>query len=634
MFDFVTRHKRLIQVILGIIFLPFAFFGVDIYFRDMGGKQAVARVGDYAIGLDEFNRALRERQEAIQRSVQGRIDPAMLDNPGLRQAVIEGLIQRHLLVERAQNTGITVSNERLRDAIGEIAAFRDENGKFSFPRYQQFLKSEGMTPAMFEARLRQDMMLQQITNGYAGTTLVSHAAADLILRLASQQREVSYLTLSPDSYLSRVKLEPGAAKQYYEANVNEFRVPEQARVEYVVLSADSLMQGIQLDPEEVRKYYESNRKQFGIEESRQAAHILVSVEPGASPEAKQKARARADEIYREVQKDPGGFAEAAKKHSDDPGSAAKGGDLGPISRGAMKDTPEFERALFQLKPGEISAPVETRHGFHIIRLVTLQSATVKPFEEVRAQIEKDLKRQLAMRRFAELADQFNNAVYEQSESLKPAAELIKAAPRQSGWMTRTNAEPPLNNPRLLNAIFSDEVLKDRRNTEAIEVATGTIVAARIIEHKASSIQPLEEVRAALEKRLALREAARLAAEEGRRLLEDLKQDKPAKVAWSPSQRVSSDDPKGLPEPVLRQLFRMDASKLPAYAGVDSPRGAYVLLRLDRVVETEKIPPEKAKALSEQMRSGLAREILSSYITSIKQKAGVKINGELLEKKQQ
>jgi peptidyl-prolyl cis-trans isomerase D len=634
MFDFVTRHKRLIQVILAIIFLPFAFFGVDIYFRDMGGKQAVARVGDYAIGQDEFSRALRERQEAIQRSVQGRIDPALLDNPELRQAVIEGLIQRHLLIERAQKTGITVSNERLRDAIGEIAAFRDEDGKFSFPRYQQFLKSEGMTPAIFEARLRQDMMLQQITNGYVGTTLVSRAAADLILRLASQQREVSYLTLSPDTYLSHVKLDPGAAKQYYEANANEFRVPEQARAEYVALSADALMQGIQIDPEEVRKYYESNRKQFGIDESRQAAHILVSVEPAASPEAKQKARARADEVYRELQKNPDGFADAAKKHSDDPGSAAKGGDLGSISRGAMKDTPEFERALFQLKPGEISAPVETRHGFHIIRLVALQPATVKPFEEVRAQIEKDLKRQLSMRRFAELADQFNNAVYEQSESLKPAAELVKTAPRQSGWITRTNAEPPLNNPRLLNAIFSDEVLKDRRNTEAVEVATGLIVAARIIEHKAPSTQPFEEVRAALEKRLALREAARLAAEEGRRLLEELKQGKPAKVAWSPSQRVSSDDPKGLPEPVLRQVFRMDASKLPAYNGVDSPRGAYVLLRLDRVVETDKIPPEKAKALSDQMRSGLAREVLSSYIASIKQRAGVKINGELLEKKQQ
>src|SRR5882672_3837247 len=530
MFDFVNLHKRLIQVVLALLFLPFAFFGVDIYFRDMGGGQAVARVGDYAINQDEFSRALRERQQAIQRSLEGkRVDPAMLDSPELRQAVLEGLIQRHLLVERAQKAGITVSNEHLRDAIGDIALFKDENGKFSFPRYQQFLKSEGMTPAMFEVRLRQDMMLQQISNGYVGTTIVSRAAADLVLRLASQQREVSYFTLSPDSYSSQIKLDPGAGKQYYDANTNEFRVPEQARVEYVTLSAEALMQGIQVDPEEARKYYESNRSQFGIEESRQAAHILVSVEPGASPEAKQKARAKADEIYRELQKNPGGFAEAAKKHSDDPGSAGKAGDLGSVSRGAMKDTPEFERALFQLQPGEISAPVETRHGFHIIRLVSVQPGKVKPFEEVRAQIEKDLKRQLAMRRFAELADQFNNVVYEQSESLKPAAELTKTAPRQSGWITRTNAEPPLNNARLLNAIFADEVLKDRRNTEAVEVASGTIVAARIVEYKASSTQPFEEIRTAIEKRLVLREAARLAAEEGRRLLEELRQGKPAKV---------------------------------------------------------------------------------------------------------
>ncbi len=299
----------------------------------------------------------------------------------------------------------------------------------------------------------------------------------------------------------------------------------------------------------------------------------------------------------------------------------------------MKDTPEFENALFQLKPGEISPPVETRHGFHIIRAVSVQPAQVKPFEEVRGQIEKELRKQLAARRFAELAEGFTNTAYEQSDSLKPVAELVKAQPRSSGWITRSSAEAPLNTPRLLNAIFSDEVLKDRRNTEAVEAGPGLLIAARVIEHKPSSIQPFEEVRAGLEKKLALREATRLAVEEGRRQHEALRQGKPATVAWSDPLLVSREGAKDLPEPVLRQAFRMDVSKLPAYAGVDGPRAAYVLLRVTRVQEAGDIPPEKLKTVSDQLRQVLGEEALSAHLAGLKQKAGVKINREQLDKKQ-
>lgn len=633
MFTFIDKHKKLIQIaFMAFIVPPFALFGVDVYFRDMGSGQMVARVGDYVISQDEFNRALRERQQAIQNSVQGRIDPALLDNPELRRAILDNLIQRRLLIERALAAGITVPENQLKSMIGEQAAFRDEDGKFSFPRYEQFLKSEGMTPAMFEGRVRQDLVLRQMTSGFADSNFAPRAVAGLLQRLAGQQREISHATLSPDGYLARAKPDPAAAKKYYDANPGEFRVPDQVRVEYVTLSVEALMEGVQADPAEVRKYYDANRRQFGVEESRHAAHILVSVEAGAGPEAKQKARAKAEGIYRELQKKPGGFAETAKKRSDDPGSAAKDGDLGRISRGSMKDVPQFEQALFQLKPGEISPPVETQLGFHVIRLIEVQPSQVRPFEEVRGQIEKELGKQLAARRFAEMADAFNNVVYEQSESLKPAASLTKTALRQSGWITREHAESPLDNPRLLAAIFSDEAVKDRRNTEAVEVAPGALVAARVIESKPSSILPFEEVRAELEKGLALREAARLAAEEGRRQLEELRQGKPVKIAWSAPRLVSRND-KDVPEPVLRQAFRVDDAKLPVYAGVDSPRGVYVLLRVTRVQEDANIPPEKAKALAEQLRMLQGQEALGAYVASLRQKAGVKIDKEMLEKKE-
>jgi len=321
MFDFVTQHKKLIQVVLFVIFLPFAFFGIDTYFRGGGVGQAVARVGDYSISQEEFSRALRERQEALQRMTQGRVDPAMLDNPELRYATLDSLIQRRLLLDSALRVGVTVSEERLKDIIGRQQLFQDETGKFSLARYEQYVKSEGMTPVMFEARLRQDIILQQFTDGYADTTIVPRAVVERLARLSGQQRELSQYVLAPEKFMKQVKLDAGAGKQYYDANPAEFRIPEQVRVEYLALSAELLQQQAQPDPAEAKKYYEANRSQFEVRESRQAAHIFVSAEAGSGAEARQKARARAEKIHQQLLKAPAGFAEMAKKQSEDPGSA-------------------------------------------------------------------------------------------------------------------------------------------------------------------------------------------------------------------------------------------------------------------------------------------------------------------------
>lgn len=633
MFDFVYAHKKLIQILLFVIFIPFAFFWIGDYTRDGGAGTAVAEVGKYTITQDEFNRSLRERQQTIQRLAEGRVAPELLDNPGLRSATLENLIHRHLLFDWVIRRGMTVTSEQLKNVIGEQQLFRDESGNFSYARYEQFLKSEGMTPAMFEARVRQDLVVRQVADGFAATGFVPRTVVERLMRLSEQQRELSHAAIAPDKFLGQVKLEADAARKYYDANPGDFRVPEQARVEYVTLSVESLMQQVELVADAVAKYYEGNRNRYGVAESRQAAHILVSVDAGAGAEATQKARAAAEEIAQQLRKKPDSFAELARTRSQDPGSASRGGDLGTLQRGSMKDAPEFEGALFRLKPGEISSPVQTRHGFHIIRLIALQPAKARSLEEVRGEIEKELRKQLAARRFAELAENFSNVVYEQSESLKPAADLIKTAPRTSGWITREQAEPPLDNARLLAAIFSEEAVKNRRNTEAIEVAPGTLVAARVSEHKPATIQPFDVVRAELEKGLALREAARLAAAEGRRQLAELKQGKDMGIKWSQPQLVGRAAKQDIPEPVARQAFSLDVSKLPAYGGLESPRGTYFLLRVTRVQEAGSLPPEKVKAFAEQLRQVLGQEEMAAYVASLRQRVGVKINKEHLEKKE-
>jgi len=634
MFDFVDKHKRLIMVALCVLIIPpFAFFGIDTYFRGGMGGQTVAQVGDYNISQEEFSRALRERQQAIQRMMEGRrFDPALLDNPEMRFAILDSMIQRRLLFEDALRVGLTVDDQRLRSTIGGIQAFRDEGAGFSLARYEQYLKSEGMTPVMFEARVRQDMLLQQFAYGYADSGFAPGTVVERLARISGQKREVSYSVLTPDRFIGQVKLEADAAKKYYEANAAEFRIPEQVRVEYVVLSPDTLAPGIQLNPAEVDAVY-------------QQQVVAVAKE-------RAEARARIEKILAELRKDSKRFEELARKHSQDPGSAEKGGDLGFFGKGAM--TGPFENAVFRLKENEVSPVVSSEFGFHIIRLTGIRQSTgakgkgeerrashilvsaprESDFKGTRAQVEVALKRQAAQKKLLEVADRFNNVVYEQSDSLKPAAELINAAPQVSGWVNRERAaEPALNNPKLLAAIFSGDVLKNKRNTEAIEVAPGALVAARVVEYKPESVRPFEEVRAALEKGLVMRAAARLAVEEGQRRLEELRQGKSVQIAWSKPQLAGRSELKVLSEPVAQQAFRADVSKLPAYAGMENPQGGHTLVRITRVEEVEKIPPETIEALANGLRQVLGQEALAAYVASLKQKTGVKISKEQLEKKQ-
>lgn len=634
MFDFVDKNKRLIMVALCVLIIPpFAFFGIDTYFRGGMGGQTVAQVGDYNISQEEFSRALRERQQAIQRMIEGqRVDPALLDNPELRSAILESMIQRRLLLEDALRVGLTVDDQRLRNIIGGIQAFRDEGAGFSLARYEQYLKSEGMTPVMFEARVRQDLLLQQFAYGYADSGFAPRTVVERLARISGQKREVSYSVLTPDRFIGQVKLEADAAKKHYEANPAEFRIPEQVRVEYVVLSPDTLAPGIQLNPAEVDAVY-------------QQQVVAVAKE-------RAEARARIEKILAELRKDPQRFEELTKKHSQDPGSAEKGGDLGFFGKGAM--TGPFENAVFRLKENEISPVVSSEFGFHIIKLTGIRQSTgakgkgeerrashilisaprESDLKGSRAQVELALKRRAAQKKLLEVADQFNNVVYEQSDSLKPAAELINAAPQVSGWVTRERAaEPALNNPKLLAAIFSEHVLKNKRNTEATEVTPGALVAARVVEYKPESVWPFEEVRVVLEKGLAMRAAAKLAIEEGRRRLEELRQGKSVQIAWSTPQLAGRSELKGLSEPVAQRAFRADVSKLPAYAGMENPQGGFTLLRVTRVEEVEKIPPETIEALANGLRQVLGQEALAAYVASLKQKTGVTINKELLEKKQ-
>ena len=625
MFDFFQRNKRIAQIILALIFLPFALFGVERYFGSIGGGEYLAKVGGYKITQQEFTQALRDEQERMRSQMGEKYNPIILEDPETRASVLENLIKQHLLLAQTSRAGLTASDTQLQKVINEYSVFH-ENGKFSKTRYETLLRNQGLTPLSFEARLRQDMVLAQL-NGAFESEFIPQSFADRLIRISEQQREVSQHIISPDQYVLQVKLGEYAAKRYYEEHRSEFQTSEQVRAEYLVLSADNLSSQIKVSAEESRKYYDEHPTQF---QSRQASHILITVPPNASAESKAQARAKAEQLYQQVLQNPADFAQIAKNNSQDPGSAAKGGDLGFISRGAM--VKPFEDAVFQMKEGEIAGPVETQFGYHIIKLTA-----IKPmgFEEAGNQIERELKEQQAVKKFNELAENFSNMVYEQSDSLNPAAQALKLTIQQSPWLTRDNKEVALlSNEKLLQALFSDDALKNKRNTEAIEVARNTLVAAHVLEHKAASVKPFEEIKADINRYLLLEQSSELAKKDGMAKLEMLRQGKDVNITWSAPRMVTRQlTLPGLGPAAQRAVFQADANKLPAYAGVEDAQGGYVLLKIIRVQEADRIDEAKRKDLTEQLRQLVAQEKFSAYLASLRQKTEVKINREQLEKKE-
>ena len=622
MFDFVHEKKRLVQIVLALIVLPFAFWGVDSYNQSGDRAEAVATVNDAKITRREFEYALRQQQDRLREMMGANFDAAMLDSPEMKRAVMDNLIEQRLLIEHARDTGLAIPDEQVAQVIQGIEAFQD-NGRFDKKRYETALAGQNMSPLMFEARLRDDLLAQQVRDAYAQNGFVSNEVADNIIRLNEQQRTVSVSVISFQPYLMQAKVDAAAAKEYYEQNQKEFQVQEQAKVEYVRFSVNDLLTKVEINAEDVRKYYDEHPNDFGAPEERQAAHILITV-AAAAPQAEQDAaRARAEKLLQQLRQNPARFAELAKQNSQDPGSAANGGDLGLFGRGMM--VKPFEDAVFSLKQDEISELVKSDFGYHIIKLLTVKPARLLSFDEAQEGILNKLRQQKATDMFAELAEKFSNTVYEQSDTLKPAADLVGAKVEQSGWLARETTTDELWTAKMLQEIFTDETVKNKRNTAAIEVAANTLVAARILEYKPASIRTLDEVQETIQQELLRRQAVELAAKRGGALLEQLRRgDKPA-LNWAAAQTVTRARHGSLNADMIRKIFQADATGLPQYVGAETSQDGYMLVRIDTVKEAEKPDAKKRAGYAQQMRQLTGEEMLRAYLADAKQQAAIKVN---------
>lgn len=624
MFDFFRRHNKIVMVFLFLLIIPsFVFFGVERYTQGDGRGEKVARVDGHDITRPEWDQQHRNEVDRI-RQQSPNIDAALLDTDAARYATLERMVRDRVLQVAATKSNVGVSEDKLARIFAQdagLAAFRTPDGKFDRELFQ---RATQQTPEQYEGSMRAQLATQQILQGVAGTAFATTAQADAGINAFHDRREIQVARFNPADFTAKVTVTDADIETYYKNHAALFQLPEQAAVEYVVLDMDAVRKNIAVNEADAKTYYEQNKARFGSQEERRASHILITAPSSAAAAEREKARAKAEQLLAEVRKSPASFAEVARKNSQDSGSAEKGGDLDFVTRGAM--VKPFEDALFSLKKGEISPIVETEFGYHILHLTDIKPEQVPPFEQVRARIEDEVRAQQGTQEFARAAEAFTDLVYQQPDSLQPAADKFKLKIQTATDVARTpaaGAKGALSNRNFLNALFAADTLERKHNTEAIEVASNQLASGRVTKYAAARTQPLAEVKDKARSLLVAERAAALARSEGEAMLKSWQADA-AGARLAPAVTVSRLETQALPAPVIESALRADTAKLPAWAGADLGAQGYAVVRVNKTVPRTPPTPEIAQQEVAQFAQVISSAENAAYYELLKQRYNVEI----------
>lgn len=588
MLEFIRSHTRVLMFILvPLIIGSFVFVGVQGYTHlGEGANAKVARVAGQDITQAEWDASYRESIEQIRRQAP-QADLKMFDTPEAKHQVLERLVFNRVVQAAADKAHFATTDDRVLRAYltdPRFASLRNPDGSLNKTYLEAALAQQGMSVQGFEYRLREELALRQVTAGVTGTVIAPLSTATSALDAMFQQREVQVERFDPKAYLAKVQPTDADIDAYYKdpANAAQFKSQEQAQIEYVVLDMDAVKKGVSVQEADVRKEYDNSGTRFTTKEERRASHILIK--GGSSDAERAAAKAKAEGLLEALKKDPASFSEVAKKNSQDAGTAERGGEV-EVFLGRNDTDPAYESALFALKPAELSGLVATKEGFYIIRLDAVRGGEKQAFEAVRAEIQDEMTKKLTQQRFAELAKEFTELVYEQSDSLKPVADKLKLEVLTAKSVTRRadlQAKGPLASPKFLDALFSDEVLNNKRNTEAVSLKSGQLVAGRVVQYSPAVLRPLAEVSAQVKERLVLVQAAALARKEGEARVAALRA-APATPVAAPSQVVSRAQARELPREVIDAVLKAPAATLPAIVGVSLGEQGYALAKLNKVL---------------------------------------------------
>lgn len=606
MFDFFRKYNKIVMGVLFLLIIPsFVLFGVDGYNKSEGKGEKVAHVDGRDITRPEWDQQHRNEVDRI-RQQSPNVDAALLDSDAARYATLDRMVRDRVLQVAADKAHMTVSEDKLARIFAQdqgLAAFRGADGKFDRELFQ---RTTQQTPEQYEAAVRAQLATQQVLQGVSGSAFATKAQTDATLNAFYDRREVQVARFAPADFTDKVTVSDADVETYYKDHAALFQAAEQAAVEYLVLDMEAVKKNISVNEADVKTYYEQNKARFGTKEERRASHILITAPASAPAGEREKAKARAEQLLAELKKSPASFAEVARKNSQDPGSAEKGGDLDFVSRGAM--VKPFEDAMFALKKGEISPVVETEFGYHVIQLADIKPEQVPPFEQVRKRIEDEVRAQQATQEFAKAAETFTDLVYQQPDSLQPAADKLKLKIQTADNVARmpaAGAAGALANRNFLGALFAPDSLERKHNTEAIEVGASQLASGRVTKYAAARTLPLAEVKDKARGMLVAERAAALAKAEGEARLKAWQADAAGAKLAAPV-TVSRLEMQSLAAPVIEGALRADTGKLPAWAGVDLGAQGYAVVRVNKVVPRVAATPEVA-----QQEAGQFAQVISA-----------------------
>ncbi len=629
MFEIVRRHTKLMQIILFVLIFPsFVLFGIQGYDHLTNDANLAAKVGGIPITMQQFDQTQREQVARLQSVLGGRVDISAIDTPAMRMRTLDGMINQLLIDLAVNKQHLVVGDAAVQQAIlqiPQIAALRRPDGSFDVTAYRNLLEAQGMSPQQFEAQVRAQLLQQQAVGAIGDAAIASQALAAAASDWQHQTRNVRVALYAAKDYAAQVKPDTAALQAFYQQHQADFSVPEQASIEYVVLNPAALAQGVTVTPQQVRAYYDQHPDKFGTPEQRRASHILIALPPTPTAAQVAAAQAKADAIATEVRKDPSRFAELAKHDSQDPGSAAAGGDLGYFSHDGM--VKPFADAVFALsKPGQIAGPVRSPYGFHIIELTGIKPAQRKPFDEVRASIEQQLRDAAARKLYSEVSDKFSNKVYEDSRSFADVAAQYHLQVQHAQGVTPTpragdDKADPLANARFLKSLFGPNSLRDKRNIAAIEIGPDTLASGRILNATPAGTMSFAQAQDKVRTLFVEQRAEQLAAQAGQVALQQARAGK-AQPSWGPAQPLTLDA-KGVAPALLGAVFSANADKLPRLLGVDLPGQGYAVVSLDSV-STAKADPAQLKQQEGAQEQALQQAVTDAYLQSLRRRYGVKV----------
>ena len=620
-----NTQSKFAKIVLVIIIIPFALFGIDSYLSSIGDDVYAAKVNGESITIQSYQNALNRVKDQFLNQITPP-DPAIFETAEFRKSVLDGMIASKLVAQEAVRANFVISDNQLSQYILGMPGFQ-RNGKFDQEAYDNLAMRQNLTPKKLDELIRKDLAKQQVKDSMNKYAFVTKEKIQKLVNLAYQKRDISMFELRLDDYLKKVNVTDEEIKEYYGANPNNFIMPDQVKVNFLLYSVAEILPKVKITDDEVKQYFDDNKAQFEGSQQRRAKHILFLTDSGMTEGEVADVKKLAESVREEVIKSPKKFDDLAKEYSKDTESAKKGGDLGFFSRGMM--VKEFDETVFDMKVGDVSPLVKTQFGFHIIALTDIKGDEVT-FDSVKAQIKGEILYSKAQQIYAEGAEEFANLIYEKSDSLQPAADRFDLTIQESQWLSLDTATKFFNNEAFAQAVFDPEAIEQKTNINAIEVSPNNLISAQVIDFKPSAPRTLDDAKEEIKEFLTKSNAQKLMISDGEEMIEKLESNT-KKAEWIDELVIDKVDPQGISKPIVRAIFSMNQENLPSYEGIYDPASdEYIVVRLNDVISEEVTDNLSVDIYRDEYVAALKDAIDNAYVDDLRAMADIEYNPQVIQ----